>query len=174
MAHTRSHGHPARFYSMIFHIVSLEICFPPLSRYNLERLSKMVNRADAFLCPINVDVRSSIKNPRAFSWHQLTSSQHRPIVTLRTKRPLYSTTLHSLPIDLAMLPQRAALRPLQRFSARHPPTRVIRRKLATGPESSINAADNAFNRERAAVKAHAKESSGKCGRIYGAWKHTAG
>jgi hypothetical protein len=63
-----------------------------------------------------------------------------------------------------MLPQRAVLRPLQRFSARNAPTRVIRRNLAAETEPTFKPVDNAFNRERAAVKAHAKETSGMCGR----------
>jgi hypothetical protein len=61
-----------------------------------------------------------------------------------------------------MLSQRALLRPLQRLSARSARPRVPRRRYATEPEGGFKIQDNAFNRERAAAKAHAAGSAGAC------------
>lgn len=57
-----------------------------------------------------------------------------------------------------MLPQRALVRSAQRFSQRTP-ARLPKRHSST-QHSFTGAEDNAFNRERAAVKQHAAESSG--------------
>jgi len=57
-----------------------------------------------------------------------------------------------------MLPQRALLRSAQRLSPRTPTIRAPRRPYSS--ETGLHGAeDNAFNRERAAVKHHAAESS---------------
>ncbi|TLD25720.1 cytochrome c oxidase subunit VIa [Venturia nashicola] len=56
-----------------------------------------------------------------------------------------------------MLPQRALLRSAQRLSQRAP-ARLPKRHSST-QHSFTGAEDNAFNRERAAVKQHAAESS---------------
>jgi hypothetical protein len=55
---------------------------------------------------------------------------------------------------------RAALRPLQRLATRRV---VSQRTYATGENGGFKLADNAFNRDRAAVQAHAKESAGAFG-----------
>jgi hypothetical protein len=54
---------------------------------------------------------------------------------------------------------RAALKPLQRLATRRV---VSQRAYATGepPAGGFKLADNAFNRDRAAIQAHAKESAG--------------
>ncbi|TID16818.1 cytochrome c oxidase subunit VIa [Venturia nashicola] len=56
-----------------------------------------------------------------------------------------------------MLPQRALVRSAQRLSQRAP-ARLPKRHSST-QHSFTGAEDNAFNRERAAVKQHAAESS---------------
>ena len=56
-----------------------------------------------------------------------------------------------------MISQRVALRSLQRLAARRAPAV---RGYAT-EQGGFKIADNAFNRDRAAVKAHAKESASK-------------
>jgi hypothetical protein len=59
-----------------------------------------------------------------------------------------------------MLSQRALLRPLQRASARNTCLRSLRRRYATETEGGFKMQDNAFNRGRAAAKAHAAASTG--------------
>ncbi len=61
-----------------------------------------------------------------------------------------------------MLSQRALLRPLQRATTRNAFLRAPRRRYATEPEGGFKMQDNAFNRERAAAKAHAAGSAGAC------------
>lgn len=64
-----------------------------------------------------------------------------------------------------MLPQRSLIRASQRIGipARNPATRSnLQRRFATTQEPVLSGpADNAFNRERQAVKAHAAATSGK-------------
>jgi hypothetical protein len=55
-----------------------------------------------------------------------------------------------------MISQRVALRTVQRLAARRAPAA---RGYAT---EEFKIADNAFNRDRAAVKAHAKDSASEC------------
>jgi cytochrome c oxidase subunit 6a len=63
-----------------------------------------------------------------------------------------------------MLAQRTLLRSAQRLRSRIAPLRAARRNYSAETESGFKAQDNAFNRERAAVKAHAAASSGtNCG-----------
>jgi len=57
-----------------------------------------------------------------------------------------------------MLPQRLFLRAQRAGIARAP----LRRPYSQSTGGFQGAQDNAFNRERAAVKAHAAGSSGKC------------
>jgi hypothetical protein len=61
-----------------------------------------------------------------------------------------------------MLSQRHLLRPLQRLAARRTRPQAPRRRYATEPEGGFKIQDNAFNRERAAAKAHAAGSAGAC------------
>jgi hypothetical protein len=59
-----------------------------------------------------------------------------------------------------MIAQRALARPLQRFTLAKSPLRAVRRGYASESTGAWKPADNAFNRERAAVRAHAAESTG--------------
>jgi hypothetical protein len=64
-----------------------------------------------------------------------------------------------------MLSQRVILRPLQQFAARGSPFRPMGRR-------GFKMEDNAFNRERAAVKAHAAGSAGMCDSYAGIWSES--
>jgi hypothetical protein len=60
-----------------------------------------------------------------------------------------------------MLAQRLAARSVQRLAAHRAPVRAINRRYATSTEESgVKLPDNAFNREREAVRAHAGQSAG--------------
>jgi len=58
-----------------------------------------------------------------------------------------------------MLPQRTLLRTAQRLPSRTAPLRSTKRSYSTETGSGFKPQDNAFNRERDAVKAHAAASS---------------
>jgi cytochrome c oxidase subunit 6a len=63
-----------------------------------------------------------------------------------------------------MFPQRSMLRTSQRFAAnlRSPAVRApVQRRLASSESAFTGAENNAFNRERKAVKDHAAASSGE-------------
>lgn len=57
-----------------------------------------------------------------------------------------------------MLAQRTMLRAVRRVPTTTRP--VVGRRFASGGQTFTGAQDNAFNREREAVKAHAGESAG--------------
>jgi hypothetical protein len=59
-----------------------------------------------------------------------------------------------------MLAQRTLLRTAQRLPSRTAPLRSTKRSYSTETGSGFKPQDNAFNRERDAVKAHAAQSSG--------------
>jgi hypothetical protein len=65
-----------------------------------------------------------------------------------------------------MLAQRTLIRTAQRLPSRSAPLRSTKRTYATqttgSGSSGFKPQDNAFNRERDAVKAHAAASSGEC------------
>jgi hypothetical protein len=95
------------------------------------------------------------QNPDASN--DLDFSHHKHHRILQTATNLHSTT----PVprtNNTMLPQRALVRSAQRFSARTP-ARLPKRHSST-EHTFTGAEDNAFNRERAAVKQHAADSSG--------------
>ena len=85
-----------------------------------------------------------------------------PTVNLK---PADVQLLGGIALSLTMLPRRLFLRASQRISiqACNPVVRfnVQRRFATTGEAPLTGTADNAFNRERQAVKAHAAATSGK-------------
>jgi hypothetical protein len=95
------------------------------------------------------------------AWESMPRRYHH---LLRQTTPSKSTSPSPLndPLNDTMLSQRALLRPLQRLSARSARPQVPRRRYATEPEGGFKMQDNAFNRERAAAKAHAAGSAGAC------------
>jgi len=72
-----------------------------------------------------------------------------------------------------MLSQRASSARSSGSASAAPASRFLRRRYATETEGGFKVQDNAFNRERAAAKAHAAGSVGTCRPFASSWRHWA-